>query len=222
MAANERTVSARLGDLTLRARVRDAALRLVSEHGLAATSIRMVADAAGVSAGAVTHHYRSKDELIAAVQHHVVGMIRDVVSTVEPTDDPVEFARARRAAFDAFVLEHPDVAGYVRQAQLSGTDEGVALYAEAHELLRSEMDRMVASGVARPLPDPEVGLVLYGALQNAHVLLGPQIEALLDIDLSDPAQIARFREAAVDLLSRPVFGSGDLQCMADCEHSLAC
>ena len=44
-------------DLAPRARIREAALRLYAEHGTQATSIRMVAEEAGMSAGAVMHHF---------------------------------------------------------------------------------------------------------------------------------------------------------------------
>ena len=50
-------------DLAPRARIREAALRLYAKHGTQATSIRMVAEEAGMSAGAVMHHFKSKDEL---------------------------------------------------------------------------------------------------------------------------------------------------------------
>ena len=69
-------------DLAPRARIREAALRLYAEHGLQATSIRMVAEEAGLSAGAVMHHFKTKDELAEAVQHAVVAKIREVVSGV--------------------------------------------------------------------------------------------------------------------------------------------
>ncbi len=39
-------------------------LRLVAEHGLEGATIRALADAAGVSIGAVQHHFRTKDELL--------------------------------------------------------------------------------------------------------------------------------------------------------------
>ena len=54
-------------DLAPRARIREAALRLYAERGLRATSIRMVAEEAGLSAGAVMHHFKTKDELAEAV-----------------------------------------------------------------------------------------------------------------------------------------------------------
>src|SRR5207302_5731036 len=74
--SGRRRVFARPGgsdaDLTAAARIRAAALRRFAAAGVAATSIRDVAKAAGVSAGLVQHHYRSKNGLRRAVDAHVI------------------------------------------------------------------------------------------------------------------------------------------------------
>ena len=194
------------GDLAPRARIREAALRLYARHGLQATSIRMVADEAGLSAGAVMHHFKSKDELAEAVQHAVIAKIRQGVSSVGLDAPPHVAARERRQAFDQLVTENPAIAGYLRRVILDGGPAGVALFSEGFELVRSEMQAMVDAQIARPLPDPDVGLVLYRAVNLAHIVFGPLVEQMLGLSLADPAVLGRFREAAVDLLTRPVFG----------------
>ena len=67
------------------------------------------------------------------------------------------------------------------------------------------MQGLVEAKIARPLPDPEVGLVLYRAINLAHIVFGPLIEQMLSLSMSDPVVLERFREAAVDLLTHPVF-----------------
>jgi len=192
-------------DLAPRARIREAALRLYTEHGTQATSIRMVADEAGLSAGAVMHHFKSKDELAEAVQHAVVAKIREVVSGVGLDQPPTAAARARRQAFDDLIGDNPDLAGYMRRVMLEGGPTGAALFTEAFDLVRSEMQAMVDAKIARPLPDQDVGLVLYRAINLAHIVFGPLVEQTLGLSLSDPAVLERFRNAAVDLLTHPVF-----------------
>ena len=194
-----------LADLAPRARIREAALRLYAEHGLQATSIRMVADEAGLSPGAVMHHFKSKDVLAEAVQHAVIAKIRMVVSEVGLGGPPAVATRERRQAFDRLVTENPAIAGYLRRVILDGGPAGVALFTEGFELVRSEMQALVEAQVARPLPDPEIGLVLYRAVNLAHIVFGPLIEQMLGLSLSDPAVLERFRDAAVDLLTHPVF-----------------
>jgi len=193
-------------DLAPRARIREAALRLYAEHGLQATSIRMVAEEAGMSPGAVMHHFKSKEELAEAVQHTVIAKIRQVVSEVGLGEPPHVATRARRLAFDQLVSENPAIAGYLRRVILDGGPAGVALFTEGFELVRSEMQALVDAQIARPLPDPDIGLVLYRAVHLAHIMFGPLVEQMLGLSLSDPAVLERFRDAAVDLLTRPVFG----------------
>ncbi|WP_210491036.1 TetR/AcrR family transcriptional regulator [Patulibacter sp. SYSU D01012] len=47
-----------------RAELLDVLLRLIAERGLEGATIRALADAAGVSVGAVQHHFRTKDDLL--------------------------------------------------------------------------------------------------------------------------------------------------------------
>ncbi len=192
-------------DLAPRARIREAALRLYAEHGLQATSIRMVADEAGLSPGAVMHHFKSKDVLAEAVQHAVIAKIRQVVNEVGLDAPPPVATRERRQAFDQLVSDNPAIAGYLRRVILDGGPAGVALFTEGFELVRSEMQALVDAQIARPLPDPDIGLVLYRAVHLAHIVFGPLVEQMLGLSLSDPAVLERFRDAAVDLLTHPVF-----------------
>ncbi|MEE6163354.1 MULTISPECIES: TetR/AcrR family transcriptional regulator [unclassified Mycolicibacterium] len=70
-------VRRRLPPAERRAGLLDAASTLFVEHGVAGTSIDDVADRAGVSKGAVYHHFASKDDLVAAVEQRFATSIRD-------------------------------------------------------------------------------------------------------------------------------------------------
>lgn len=50
-----------------RARILDAALSLMSEHGVAGTSMRMLAGECGLNVATLYHHFPSKADLLAAV-----------------------------------------------------------------------------------------------------------------------------------------------------------
>ena len=54
----------------MQARVLDAALRCMGELGYHTVSLQDIADRAGVSRGAITHHYTSKFELMAEAIRH--------------------------------------------------------------------------------------------------------------------------------------------------------
>jgi len=59
-------------DLTARARIREAALRLFAEKGIQGATVRDIANAAGVSGGLVTHHFGAKEQLRAECDRYVL------------------------------------------------------------------------------------------------------------------------------------------------------
>jgi AcrR family transcriptional regulator len=65
-------------DLTARARILDTALAQFAAHGMRGTTIRGVAEAAGVSPGLVHHHFGSKQKLREACDEHVMECIRSI------------------------------------------------------------------------------------------------------------------------------------------------
>src|SRR5712671_6454217 len=97
-------------DLTAVARIRDAALQEFATRGVAATSIRDIARAAGVSPGLVQHHFRSKAGLRRAVEQVVVQRATEAfgrpiagrsatASTMQIGSQISAFIRANPAAF---------------------------------------------------------------------------------------------------------------------------
>jgi AcrR family transcriptional regulator len=66
-----------------------AAAKLFSEHGVGATSYQMVADALGVTKGAIYHQFKSKDELIVAVAELELANLEDALADAQAEDDPV-------------------------------------------------------------------------------------------------------------------------------------
>ncbi|MCV7228065.1 TetR/AcrR family transcriptional regulator [Mycolicibacterium komossense] len=60
-----------------RAMLLDAASELIIEHGVTGTCIDDVAAHAGVSKGAVYHHFKSKDDLLCALEQRFSTSIRD-------------------------------------------------------------------------------------------------------------------------------------------------
>ncbi|WP_231332370.1 TetR/AcrR family transcriptional regulator [Actinomadura graeca] len=67
-------------DLTARARIRDAALRLFADRGVDRVSVRDIAKAAGVSSGLIRHHFGSKDGLRDACDAHAVDRLTRISS----------------------------------------------------------------------------------------------------------------------------------------------
>ena len=198
-------VTVDLDDLAPRARIREIALSLFARHGPRGTSIRMIAEAAGVSPSAVMHHYASKAEIEEAVRTTVVERVRSAVHGVGIGTSTLAALFARREANDRFLDQNPVIREYLRHAYKDGGPEAISLWRELGTLQRKEMEELVEAGIARPLPDPEVGMLLYRAINVSATMLRPFFEAELGVSLDDPDIRRRLHEAEIDLLTKPLF-----------------
>jgi AcrR family transcriptional regulator len=108
-----RTVAIPESDLSAKARIRDAAMRLFGGQGVAASSIRAVADAAGVSPGLIVHHFGSREGLIRAVDEAVLARITLALSEVPIEGSGAELLGQRAEAVAAFLQSQPALCDYL-------------------------------------------------------------------------------------------------------------
>lgn len=80
-------------------RILDVATVQFAEHGFAAASADEIARAAGVTRGALYHHYRSKPGLFAAVASAQQCVITDAIATATAGMDPRTALRSGSHAF---------------------------------------------------------------------------------------------------------------------------
>ena len=79
-------------DLTARARIREAAIRLFAEHGVEETAILDIAKEAGVSGGLIRHHFGSKEGLRVACDTYVYSeLVRFKLEALEQGKADPEF-----------------------------------------------------------------------------------------------------------------------------------
>ncbi|WP_017624197.1 TetR/AcrR family transcriptional regulator [Nocardiopsis chromatogenes] len=81
----------------------DAAVRCLVTHGYSGTTTQRIQDEAGVSRGALLHHFGSKSELLVAAIHHIADMrlkrIRELVADIGDGSEALErMVRAVRSA----------------------------------------------------------------------------------------------------------------------------
>ena len=76
---------------TTRRAIIDAARALLTEQGYEHTRIEQIAERAGMSKGALYHHYRDKADVLAAVYEHLCReMTERLLLSVEPGADPLD------------------------------------------------------------------------------------------------------------------------------------
>src|SRR6266545_3915187 len=101
-------------------RIRTAALRSFATYGASATSLRTVAEAAGVSVGLVQHHFVNKAGLVKAVDDHVMAVV--VATIAQPIPPPPADSIAEMGGrVTRITAEHPDVVDYVGRALIDGS-----------------------------------------------------------------------------------------------------
>jgi TetR/AcrR family transcriptional regulator, regulator of cefoperazone and chloramphenicol sensitivity len=187
-------------------KIRDAALTCCAREGIAATSFRMVADTAGVSIGAVQHHFRTKAALIDAVDQYVLQVIGEALGAKplpEPASDALEEAGRR---LTRLMAEHPRVMDYMGRALVEGGTisglgrvifDGLTKISEAQgdhfsEATRDDLDR--SWSVLNPI------ILRVGAM-----ILRPHIERYLGQPFYSDFQLRRWDAAVTRLIRHGLF-----------------
>lgn len=95
-----------------RERVLAAAAELFGARSLAGTSLQMIADRLGMSKPAIYHHFRSRDDIVAALMEPVVAEAQAGLTTLEqvPRGDRVE---QTQRFYRAFLIRHRTVVNMV-------------------------------------------------------------------------------------------------------------
>ena len=70
-----------------RARIVETALELIADHGFASTSTREISEHLGFTKAALYYHFRTKDDLLAAIVEPVMQGLAALVDGVGPDAD---------------------------------------------------------------------------------------------------------------------------------------
>jgi TetR/AcrR family transcriptional regulator, regulator of cefoperazone and chloramphenicol sensitivity len=198
-------------DLNTAARVRNAALEGFARDGVAATSIRDVAKAAGVSPGLVQHHFPNKAALAAAVNEHVGAIAISTFADV-PTAGSAEDAAeelGRRVA--ALVRDHPDALRYVARATVEGDPGALELFDGFVAIAESQWRRVASDGLLREDLDMQ-WLALNTVMFNlAPLLFATALERQLSAPLTAPGVLERWRESGTALFRHGVYRGRGVQ-----------
>jgi AcrR family transcriptional regulator len=135
-------------DLTAVARIRDAAIERFGAQGFG-VGLRSIAEAAGVSAALVIHHFGSKDGLRKACDDYVAEEVRSSKSAAMNSSDPATWL-AQLAEIEEFA---PLTAYLVRSMQTGG-DLAKTFWRTMLDNAASYLDEGVASGILKPSRDP--------------------------------------------------------------------
>jgi AcrR family transcriptional regulator len=180
-----------------RKHLKDAAIKLFAEKGVAATSVRDIATSAGVSAGLVTHHFGSKSGLKAEVDSHMIDVFTSALKNVSRMPNAAELVNERMAATMA---ANASLRSYLRRSILEGDPASVKLLCKLARLIRKLCSEMRQNGLLRADIDSTWMPFQILFLHLGPLLLSPVVKRELDQDAYSPAVIRRRSAANFDLL----------------------
>lgn len=196
------------GDLTARANIRNAALRLFADRGPDAVTVREIATQAGVSPALVLHHFGSKDGLRTEVDAFAAKAFDGIFEAMS-TEDLTEMLAGGAAAgspAEAFARGFPPgspLPAYLRRLLLTNDPAGAALFGRWFAATRGLLEVMVERGYARPSEDPDIRAAFFLVNDLALILLRNPIAVAIGADPLTPEGIDRWaREATI------VYGEG--------------
>lgn len=152
-------------DRTAVARIRDAAIEQWGQHGFN-VGLRSIAEAAGVSAALVIHHFGSKEGLRKACDDYIAEEIRTGKSASLQTKDPADWF-AQMAEMESYA---PMMAYLVRSMQ-SGGDLAKMLWRKMIKDAEQYMEEGVRSGLIKPSRDPAARAKYLGITGGGSFLL---------------------------------------------------
>jgi AcrR family transcriptional regulator len=155
----------RSADKTATARIRDSAIEQVGKHGFG-VGLRTIAEAAGVSAALVIHHFGSKDALLRACDDYIAEEIRSQKSEVMQSHDPANWL-AKVAEIESFA---PLMAYLVRSMQ-SGGELAKSLWRTMIDNAEGYLEDGVRAGTVKPSRDPKARAKYLGLVGGGGFLL---------------------------------------------------
>jgi len=185
-----RTTKAEQSEAT-RAALIDAGRRLFADRGYAAVATEEIVRTAGVTRGALYHHFDGKEELFAAVYEQVeADLVAELGQVAADAGDPLDALHLGAAKFleacrrpeiqRITLIDAPSVLGWERWREI-GVRYGFGLI---EEVLKAGMEQgVIEVQPVRPL---------------THLLLGAMDEAAMLVARSDDAELREQVAASID------------------------
>jgi AcrR family transcriptional regulator len=193
----------RARDLTARARIRDTALRLFAEHGYAGTTIRGIAEAAGVSPPLVQHHFQNKEALRDFCDRYTIDFIRDQLS-----EAITERRIGQPQYIDAVYLDAALPMHYLARVMVDNQPSAAPLFDELVELTTQYL----------PASSEDTGRTRAAVLNAMHLgvlVMHGQLSRVLGVDALSARGFSLIGAAMLDVLDPGLAGPATQQLARD-------
>jgi AcrR family transcriptional regulator len=174
-----------------RRRIIEAARALMAERGPESLTVSAVAHAAGINRTTAYQHFRTRDELVAAVTAEVIQEIGARIAEDRPIPERIDDVAG-------YFVDHPEIARLLLHLLLSDSP----LPRDAWDPFFAEMRKLAAAGSLRSDVDPEM---LGHALMAVGMLWPLYARAEFETESSRHAATARFTRELKRLLLYGLF-----------------
>jgi AcrR family transcriptional regulator len=187
-------------DRSTKAKIRDAAIESFAVEG-SATTVRKVAEIAGVSPALVIHHFGSMDRLRAACDEHVIRVIRE--QKTEAFGGSLDITAAIRDYGDRHLP------AYLARMLTEDSEASAQLVDSITADAEVYMSQGVAAGTVKPSSDPEGRARVLVLFSLGSLVLHHHAKRLLGVDLVDPettpSQLMAYAGPALEILGSGLF-----------------
>ncbi len=181
-------------------KIRDSAMKVFAAQGVAATSLRMVAEEAGVSTGLVQHYFHTKAGLVNAIDDHVLRIMRETVEATPlphpPADPLIEMGRRVAELFH----KQAGLLDYVARTLVDGDEIGSVIFDGLVAISTTQWHQLSERGLAQSDLDPVWAVLHPVLLRFGPIILRPHIERHLGESFTSTTQLKRWDTAVTALL----------------------
>jgi AcrR family transcriptional regulator len=185
-------------DLTSAATIRNSAMGLFAERGVAGVTVRDIAAAAGVSAALVIHHFKSKEGLKDAVDRHVLAFVEQMFALLAEVDVAELDVATMTPPFAEMIEREPEVLRYLRRMLVDGGPPAEELFRRLYTVTMAE------AGLLRLGPDAETQAAFLLVNDLGAVILRDQIRAVVGVDPLVGPGIVRWGQTVFDVYGNPI------------------
>jgi AcrR family transcriptional regulator len=182
-------------DLTARARIRDAALEQFAARGMRGTTIRGVAEAAGVSPGLVQHHFGSKEKLREACDEYVMATIRSI--KLESFENGVN----QPGFLSTAVRTSVPLKRYLARALVDGSAGAAKLFDETVEFTKEMLESPPAGMLKPSTSDLHAYAVAMASMSFGVIVLHEHLSRALSVDTLSEEGYPRLAKALIEIFT---------------------
>ena len=151
-------------------KILSAAHRLFVKQGYTATSMRQVAEAAGIGKATIYHHFPDKQSIVMALLQRNIARMEEALQLVRTESHPRGRIQVAAEASIDFLFESADILQIVRREIPGGRDQmqgGFArFFQEYMALLADAVQRGIEQGIFRPVDPVNTARVLMTMIQG--------------------------------------------------------